>query len=67
MKLDQTTCLVVMYVGPLTSGKRLDETRSTLYRDNQSRIITTGDLNARHRTWNKVNNQREKTLVKLAS
>lgn len=67
MKVDQNTCLVMMYVGPLRGGEILEEIMSKLERGSKNRIITTSDIKAGQTTWDKLTSPKEKAIFKIAT
>lgn len=66
IKLDHKTCLVGMYVGPHTSGLKLERILTKMVGDNKHRVVITGDINARHSSWGKKTNTIGRALVRFA-
>lgn len=54
-----------MYASPQTSGKKLEETLEKVHRDKANRAILPGDLNARHKAWDKLTDTRAAAVVRF--
>lgn len=66
LRINESNCIVGTYIGPQTSNGRMETEISRALGNNEERKIMVGDLNARHRKWDKVTNGRGKTIAKLA-
>lgn len=65
VKVDQNIGMVGIYVGPQTSGKKMGDVISNMYRGEESRLILVGDINAIHISWDNAKNTRGREVVRI--
>lgn len=58
--------LVGMYASPQASGKLLTEALEKAHMHRREDLIIVGDLNARNKTWHRINNRRGSSGVIFA-
>lgn len=65
VKLNESIYLAGIYANPQTKRELLETTIDKIRGTNGRRTILTGEINGRHKAWDKITNNRGRYLVKL--
>lgn len=67
VRLDKYTSITGVHVVPQTSGNKVEKLLKNIHKGDECKVIVAGDINDRHKTWDKISNPRGTVVVQLST